>query len=146
MKIDIYCSSICRDENEASQISGGGVYLSLIDPYNREITRSFRYGFGCSNSLVASIKVVTLGLSSIKAPYRKWQTTLHTDNDVLRNSILTKNIDIPSPEFDELIKWYSYYHNIQTVLETSSDNMAKAKNLAEVGMINQENYDSGTVT
>lgn len=145
MKIGIYCASSCRDENEASQISGGGVYLSMIDSYDRQTTRSFRYGFGCSNSLTASIKSAILGLSSIKPPYRKWQTTLYLDNDVLVNSILMKTIDTPSPEFDELMKWHSYYHNIRTISEANSDNMIRAKNLSEIGMISQENYDSGTI-
>lgn len=144
MKTDIYCASSCRDEGDTTQISGGGVYIESIDGYGRHITRSFRYGFGGSDNITASIKAIILGLSSVKTPYRKQHTILHINNELVKNAIDNKS-EIDHEAFVELGTWYSFYTNIQVALDNDSEGMSRAKNLAEIGMISQEQHDSGTV-
>lgn len=151
-KIDLYAISICQNNGQPTQISGGGTVMVFTDEHGRASFRSSKYAFGNSTQNLADLQIVRLILASVRSAHRGVSTTLHVGSTYVKQMLeIDGRAFVANPSKNEQVvtemrRWFSYYNSITVIVENQNDyNMAQAKEQASIALSTQQNDDSGTI-
>jgi len=146
MKVDVFCASAVRDGEHFSQMGGCGVVLIATDDHNRVQCREFSYGLGGSSLILCDIQASRIALASIAPGMRSELVTIFTESMEVADLLTsTRESHKFIHQTAELRRWGSYYKDLSVNVVTNViGHMARAKELAIVGLNKQRNSDSGT--
>ncbi len=144
MTLDLYCVGMSQGE-DFHILGGCGILMLFRDDHGRTQRREFAWGLGGSSQELCDFQAVRLALASVAPAFRGARTTVHVESPEVA-AYLTK--DAPDDQVGAMVdtsRWYGYYKDIQVMVHAEpGSQLARARELAKMGMSTQKEFDSLT--